>query len=79
MSVCACGGMMEIGAGWCQRCWAIWSTWYLRAGGVWILLPNGPRCLAPGATCGCIGCSAQRSMLVERDEAENIALSKFKR
>jgi len=44
MSVCACGRVMDKHAGWCRNCWAVWSVWFMRAGGKWIAFSNGVVC-----------------------------------
>jgi len=67
---------MDIGAGWCQFCWARWSTWFMRAGGKWIHLPQGLQC---SSTCygdrgmPCKDCRSQHMLQELVDEAEKLA------
>lgn len=75
MSVCACGQLMEVGDGWCQRCWARWSTWFMRAGGRWIVLNGRPQAQCQSNCTGdrglpCKDCRSQHMLQELVDEAE---------
>lgn len=58
MNVCACGNPMMKGEPWCKRCWAVWSTWFMRAQGKWINFETGLR--HQGEDCDCLACTNQK-------------------
>lgn len=74
MAVCTCGRPMDLHAGWCQFCWAAWSTWFMRAGGRW--LNGSTTCFS---TCTgdrglpCKDCRSQHMLQELVDEAEKLA------
>jgi hypothetical protein len=68
---------MDLHAGWCQLCWAKWSTWFMRAGGSWIDLEHRIRC-SVGVCEGdrgmpCKDCRQQHMLQELVDEAERMA------
>lgn len=59
---------MDVGAGWCQKCWANWSVWFMRAGGTWLNLDNGLSLKTN--RCDCFGCALMRDAIAQADLAE---------
>jgi len=69
MAVCACGGIMPKGAGWCNACHFFWLTWLTH--GVWP--DNHP---VPG--CECIFCRVEHRPASWGEEAEDANLERLR-
>lgn len=62
---------MELHAGWCQKCWANWSVWFMRAEGMWMDLERGIR--LQSQRCSCDACAVTRQAIAQADRAEQVA------
>lgn len=64
---------MVKGEPWCKRCWAVWSTWFMRAGGKWIDLTTGRQFVGSSTgvyPCDCDACKLQAAIQAHVDELE---------
>lgn len=63
---------------WCKACWARWTAWYMRAGGVWYDAA-GFRCTTDvrKMECPCPNCVRQRDLQHGVDVAEDAVRAAF--